>query len=70
MSDIDLIAYIDPELKGSLILRRYLDFPKFVDFLRTGELFLGQASCFDDPLEGTFPESFAENLGVCHRHTS
>lgn len=54
-----LVASFDPELTvrdGRLILRRYLDLPKLVDLLRTGELYLRQASRFDDLLEGTLPE--------------
>jgi hypothetical protein len=46
MTDAYLNVFKDPELKGSQILRRYLDLPKFVDFLRTSELYLGQASSF------------------------
>lgn len=57
MDQGELIAYFDPELKGSQILRRYVDLPKFVDFLRTKELYLRQASRFDDHLEGTLPEA-------------
>lgn len=52
-----LVAYFDPELKGSRILRRYLDLPKLVDLLRTSKLYLRQASRFDDRLEGTLPEA-------------
>ena len=62
MIDNSLIAYFDPELKKSQILRRYVDLPKLIDFLRTGELFLGQASRFDDPLEGTLPEGIRRSL--------
>lgn len=54
-----LVARFDPELTmrdGRLILCRYLDLPKLVDILRTGELYLTQASRFDDVLEGTLPE--------------
>ncbi len=60
MKETKNIAYFDPELKERLILRRYLDLPKFVDFLHTGELHLKQASRFEDRLEGTLPEGLRQ----------
>ena len=51
-----LDAHFDPELKGPKILRRYIDLPKLVDFLRPGGVFLGRASRFEDHLKGTLPE--------------
>lgn len=60
MEKTNHIAYFDPELKKRLILRRYLDLPKFVDFLRTSELYLKQASRFEDRLEGTLPEELCQ----------
>lgn len=62
MTDTPLVAYFDPELKRASVLRRYLDLPKLVDFLRTGELFLGQASRFEDSLEGTLPEGIRRSI--------
>lgn len=65
LNERKLIASFDPELKarkGRLILRRYLDLPKLVDLLRTSELYLGQASRFDDRLEGTLPEQVRQGL--------
>jgi hypothetical protein len=62
MTDPTLVAYFDPELKGRTILRRYLDLPKLIDLLRTGELFLGQASRFEDRLEGTLPEGIRRSI--------
>ncbi len=62
MTDTKLTAYFDPDLKGRRILRRYLDLPKLVDFLRTGELYLGQASRFEDRLEGTLPEGVRRSI--------
>jgi hypothetical protein len=56
------VAYFDPQLKPKTILRRYLDLPKFIDFLRTEELFLGQASGFEDCLEGTMPEGVRRSI--------
>lgn len=52
-----LTANFDSELAAhdGRILRRYLDFPKLVDLLRTSELYLRRASLFDDILEGTLP---------------
>lgn len=57
MEETEHVAYFDPDLKRPQILRRYLDLPKLIDFLRTNELFLGQASLFEDRLEGTLPEA-------------
>ena len=47
----------DPYLEEDQIISRYMDLPKFVDLLRTNELHLEAAANFDDPLEGTMPES-------------
>jgi len=49
-------VYSDPSLKRRRTLNRYLDLPKFVDFLRTKELHLESASKFTDHMEGTLPE--------------
>jgi len=62
MKEEKLVAHIDIKLKKRQILRRYLDLPKFVDFLRTGELYLEQASHFDDHLEGTLPEKIRQSI--------
>jgi len=59
MKKRELVATFDHELTardGRLILRRYVDLPKLIDFLRTGELYLRQAARFEDLLEGTLPE--------------
>ena len=55
-------VYSDPSLKKRSTLNRYLDLPKFVDFLRTRELHLEPASKFDDHLEGTLPESIRKGF--------
>jgi hypothetical protein len=72
MKEEKLIAYFDTKLKKRQILCRYLDLPKFVDFLRTGELYLEQASHFDDYLEGTLPEKIRQSIcelpGFLDRH--
>jgi hypothetical protein len=52
----------DPNLKKRQILNRYIDLPKFVDFLRTSELHLEPATNFDDHLEGTLPESIRQSI--------
>jgi hypothetical protein len=52
-------ARFDQELhadSGQLVLRKYLDLPKFIDLIRTSELYLRQAARFEDVLEGTLPE--------------
>ena len=56
------VVYSDPNLKKRQILNRYLDLPKFVDFLRTSELHLEPATNFDDHIEGTLPESIRQSI--------
>jgi hypothetical protein len=51
----------DPDLEEDQIICRYMDLPKFIDLLRTNELHLENASNFDDPLEGTMPESIRKS---------
>ncbi|MCK4347759.1 MAG: hypothetical protein KAW47_04000, partial [Thermoplasmatales archaeon] len=57
-----LVAFFDLKLKKRQVLRRYLDLPKFIDFLRTGELYLEPASNFPDLLEGTLPETIRKGM--------
>lgn len=54
--------YRDPSLTIRRTLNRYLDLPKFVDFLRTQELHLEPASYFEDHLEGTLPETIRDSF--------
>ena len=55
-------VHCDIDLEKRQILNRYMDLPKFVDFLCTGELHLESASNFDDQLEGTLPESIRQSM--------
>lgn len=53
---VQKVVSSDLSLKRRTPLNRYLDLPKFVDFIRTKELHLEPAARFDDLLEGTLPE--------------
>lgn len=44
-------------LQDNEVLRRYLDFSKFVDLLRTQSLYLRRADLFQDKFEGSFTPS-------------
>lgn len=48
---------VDPVLKDSRVLRRYLDLSKFIDLLRTQSLYLRRADLFQDKFEGSFTPS-------------
>ena len=43
---------LDPQLKSTNVLRRYIDLPKFVDLLRTRSLYFLRADRFSDRFEG------------------
>lgn len=48
---------VDPVLRDSRVLRRYLDLSKFIDLLRTQSLYLRRADLFQDKFEGSFTPS-------------
>ncbi|UCV28689.1 hypothetical protein [Ferribacterium limneticum] len=50
-------SQISSELSDNRVLRRYLDLPKFIDLLRTQNLFLCRADLFQDKFEGSFTPS-------------
>lgn len=45
---------VDNNLKDSNVLRRYLDVPRFVSFLKTSSLYLCRSDLFPDKFEGSF----------------
>lgn len=59
---------VDLALQDRLVLRRYLDLPKFIELLRTQSLYLRRADLFQDKFEGSFTPSvkaaIAEAYGV------
>lgn len=59
---------IDPELSNNLVLRRYLDLPKFIDLLRTQSLYLCRADLFQDKFEGSFTPSLRAAIQEAYLH--
>lgn len=45
---------IDSRLRGNNVLRRYLDVPRLVNFLKTSALYLCRSDLFPDKFEGSF----------------
>ncbi len=56
-----------PELKNGSPLRRYMDLPKFVDLLRTKELYLRRADLFPDRFEGALTSTIRKALNTAAR---
>jgi hypothetical protein len=56
----------DPHLKTSIILRRYLDLPRFLDLLHTRSLYLRRADGFADRLEGALFSSLRKSIDSAH----
>ena len=53
---------VDKELKDNYVLRRYLDVPRFVNFLKTRSLYLCRSDLFSDKFEGSFTPSIKEAI--------
>ncbi len=47
-------------LEDSVVIRKYLDWPKFVSMLATRTLYFACPTQFDDPYEGSLPKSHIE----------
>jgi len=60
MSSKNIPVTGDASLKEDQLLMRYMDFPKFIDMIRTSEIYLASALEFDDRLEGTLPEAIRD----------
>lgn len=58
---------IDGRLKGSNVLRRYLDVPRFVNFLKTSALYLCRSDLFPDKFEGSFTPTVKD--AICTAYT-
>lgn len=43
-------------------IMRYMDFAKFISILENKELYLTRADKFEDPLEGSLPEKYADRM--------
>lgn len=52
----------DPEIRQSVILRRYMDLPKLLDLLHTRSLYFRRADGFSDRLEGALFPSFRQSI--------
>ena len=57
----------DPQLKPGSPLRRYLDFAKYTDLLRTSSMYLRRADRFTDRLEGALTSSIRKAIDESHR---
>ena len=57
---------VQPGLRRTLIVRRYIDLPKFLDFLRTGTLYLRRSDLFSDRFEGALTSHFRRALDKAH----
>ncbi len=58
---------IDEELQGAEVLRRYLDLPRFIGFLKTSSLYLCRSDLFPDKFEGSFTVSVKEAINNAYR---
>ncbi len=61
MSSKKISVTADESLKKDLLLMRFMDLPKFIDMIRTSELYFASAIDFDDQLEGTLPETIRDS---------
>ena len=66
-SDSQIVVNVDASLGEGLIVRRYIDLPKFLDLLASQELYLPRADGFPDRLEGSLTPSLRTTLDEAHR---
>ena len=57
---------LDPDIQGSVILRRYMDVPKLLDLLNHKALYFRRADGFADRLEGALFPSLRKSLDQAH----
>lgn len=57
---------LSPKLRLPAVLRRYMDFGKFLDMLHSQTLYLRRADGFGDRLEGALFPSFRRSLDKAH----
>jgi len=53
---------IDAKLEEEDVLRRYLDMPRFISFLKTSSLYLCRSDLFSDNFEGSFTVSVKDAI--------
>jgi hypothetical protein len=53
---------IDDSLKEENVLRRYLDMPRFISFLKSSTLYLCRSDLFQDKFEGSFTVSVKDAI--------
>lgn len=58
---------IDPGIKPSTILRRYIDLPKFLDLLHSRTVYLRRADGFSDRFEGALTPAFRSAMDVGYK---
>ncbi len=64
MGALDIVDY---RLKGNDILRRYLDLPRFINFLKTSSLYLCRSDLFPDKFEGSFTPAIREAISAAYK---
>jgi len=62
----ELIITSDPEIKATMILRKYMDLSKLLDLLYSKELYYRRADGFKDRLEGALFPSLREIIDESH----
>jgi hypothetical protein len=58
----DATVKVDPDLRAQVIVRRYLNLPKYLDLLRSATLYLRRADGFVDRFEGALTPLFHRSL--------
>ena len=58
----DATVKVDPDLREQVIVRRYLDLPKYLDLLRSATFYLQRADGFADQVEGARTPLFRRSL--------
>lgn len=59
---------VDPDVKPSMILRRYIDLPKFLDLLHSRTMYLRRADGFSDRFEGALTPAFRKAMDEAHKN--
>lgn len=58
---------VDPDIKPSTILRRYIDLPRFLDLLHSRTMYLRRADGFSDRFEGALTPTIRKAMDEAHR---
>lgn len=59
---------VDVDVKPKMILRRYIDLPKFLDLIHTRALYLQRADGFSDRFEGALTPAIRKALNEAHKN--